>query len=231
MVKLNRIGNKLGLAGAVGVLLAIGMVANQMATESSVGEANALADKQQTVAEDTLAAHVSLGQMQLASRTIRLANTMDEVDGNLAAMRQYKTNEEKQIDDALAVAKNPVTQERLKGIKDAMAKYAAGVEELGKTQSTLLLELGKRTVISNEWEIAFEAEMKSPVLAELANRQEAETLLHQADSMINGTLAAAWRFGATGEDSQKKVVGEHAKTLNELVGRARGLTDDTTFRQ
>ena len=34
MIKLNRIGNKLGLAGAVGVLLAIGMVANQMITES-----------------------------------------------------------------------------------------------------------------------------------------------------------------------------------------------------
>ena len=33
MIKLNRIGNKLGLAGAVGVLLAIGMVANQMVTE------------------------------------------------------------------------------------------------------------------------------------------------------------------------------------------------------
>ena len=36
MIKLNRIGNKLGLAGAVGVLLAIGMVANQMITESAV---------------------------------------------------------------------------------------------------------------------------------------------------------------------------------------------------
>ena len=33
MIKLNRIGNKLGLAGAVGVLLAIGMVANQIMTE------------------------------------------------------------------------------------------------------------------------------------------------------------------------------------------------------
>ena len=36
MIKLNRIGNKLGLAGAVGVLLAIGMVANQMVTESKI---------------------------------------------------------------------------------------------------------------------------------------------------------------------------------------------------
>ena len=33
MIKLNRIGNKLGLAGAIGVLLAAGMVANQMVSE------------------------------------------------------------------------------------------------------------------------------------------------------------------------------------------------------
>ena len=30
MIKLNRIGNKLGLAGVVGVLLAMGLVANQI---------------------------------------------------------------------------------------------------------------------------------------------------------------------------------------------------------
>ena len=37
MIKLNRIGNKLGLAGAVGILLAIGMAANQMIAESVTG--------------------------------------------------------------------------------------------------------------------------------------------------------------------------------------------------
>ena len=36
MIKLNRIGNKLGLAGALGILLAAGMVANQMITEASI---------------------------------------------------------------------------------------------------------------------------------------------------------------------------------------------------
>ena len=33
MSKLNRIGNKLGLAGAIGILLAAGMVANQVVTK------------------------------------------------------------------------------------------------------------------------------------------------------------------------------------------------------
>src|SRR5262249_33642815 len=40
MIKLNRIGNKLGLAGAIGVLLAAGMVVNQMTSEVAVEAAN-----------------------------------------------------------------------------------------------------------------------------------------------------------------------------------------------
>ena len=51
MIKFNRIGNKLGLAGAVGVLLAVGMVANQMMTESRVAGVNDRADRAQRVTE------------------------------------------------------------------------------------------------------------------------------------------------------------------------------------
>jgi hypothetical protein len=38
MSKLNRIGNKLGLASALGILLSVGMVLNQNSTQSSVSE-------------------------------------------------------------------------------------------------------------------------------------------------------------------------------------------------
>ena len=60
MIKLNRIGNKLGLAGAVGVLLAIGMVANQMVTESKIEEGSARAARSQQVADNSLSAHIDL---------------------------------------------------------------------------------------------------------------------------------------------------------------------------
>jgi len=40
MIKLNRIGNKLGLAGLFGILLSGRMVANQMISEASVNSAN-----------------------------------------------------------------------------------------------------------------------------------------------------------------------------------------------
>ena len=42
MIKLNRIGNKLGAVGLFGVLLSGGMVANQMVSESAINSANDL---------------------------------------------------------------------------------------------------------------------------------------------------------------------------------------------
>ena len=75
MIKFNSIGNKLGLAGAIGVLLAVGMVANQMMTESRVAGVNDRADRAQRVTEGALAAHADLRQVQLAGRNLRLART------------------------------------------------------------------------------------------------------------------------------------------------------------
>jgi hypothetical protein len=51
MSKLNRIGNKLGLASALGILLSIGMVLNQNSTQSSVSEVSQRADRQQQISE------------------------------------------------------------------------------------------------------------------------------------------------------------------------------------
>ena len=47
MVKFNRIGNKLGLAGLLGVLLSAGMVVNQMVSDSTVSLDNQRAEGQQ----------------------------------------------------------------------------------------------------------------------------------------------------------------------------------------
>jgi hypothetical protein len=134
MIKLNRIGNKLGLVGAVGVLLAIGMVANQTVTESTVSAANDLATLQQVMVDNALAAEASVRQIQLAGRNIRLQRTPAEVEKAVAEMRQFKGIAEGQIDAAAAVSKNPVSLERLQKIKVSIANYAAAIEDLAKVQ-------------------------------------------------------------------------------------------------
>jgi methyl-accepting chemotaxis protein len=231
MIKLNRIGYKLGLAGAVGVLLSIGMVANQIMTESTVGEVNAAADRQQYVADNVRAAEVSVRQTQLAGRNIRLQRTPAEVEKAAAEMRQFKAAGEMQIDAALAVAADPVGRERLQKIKAQMENYASGVEELAKVQSELFVQTDQRTAISAEWEKAFTALLASPALAGLAKRGDVEMLLHQTDSKVNRLGAAAWRLGATGEESQKEVIARSNSLLHEDLGRIRDIADDTAFRK
>ena len=228
MIKLNRIGNKLGLAGAIGVLLAIGMVANQMMTEATVAGANDRADRSSRVAEGTLTAHLNLRQVQLASRTIRLSRTPADVEKNVVEMRQFAVIEGKEIDAALERAQKPETKERLQKIKGLMTAYSAGVEELAKAQIALLVGIDKRSLISNEWTKAIESVLSS--LAKLDDRQEVEKLLYQADAKVNGMRAMVWRFGATGEVSLKDSILRTETALKDLLKRARGQSDDKQFK-
>jgi methyl-accepting chemotaxis protein len=229
MIKLNRIGNKLGLAGAVGVLLAIGMVANQMVTESTVSAVNDQATLQQVMVDNALAAEASVRQIQLAGRNIRLQRTPAEVEKAVAEMRQFKGIAESQIDAAAAVSKNPVSLERLQKVKVSIANYAAGVEDLAKVQSEIFLTTDKRIKISAEWQIAFAAQLQSPALVQLTNRQEVEGLLHQADAKLNGLRASAWRLAATGDESERQVIARSGAALNESLERIRHLADGKAF--
>ncbi|QWG20815.1 methyl-accepting chemotaxis protein [Bradyrhizobium sediminis] len=228
-MKLNRIGNKLGLAGAIGVLLAIGMVANQMVTESTVAGASDRADRSQRVAESTLTAHLNMRQVQLAARGIRLASTRSEVDRGVAEMRQFGAVEMKEIEAALASAQRPETRQRLQNIKSLMTDYAAGTEELAKAQGDLLAQIGKRSVISDEWTKAIESELASPALADLPNRPEIEKLLYQADGGVNAIRAAAWRFGGTGDVEQLGAIAIAEGTVKDALKSARKQTDDKEF--
>ena len=101
MVKFDRIGYKLGLAGAIGVLLSVGMIANQMATESSVNAANERAEMQQGVADNALTAELGLREMMLGSRGIRLAKTPAEIGKGERELSQARSREEHGIDAAL----------------------------------------------------------------------------------------------------------------------------------
>ena len=167
MIKLNRIGNKLGLAGAVGVLLSIGMVANQMMTESSVAGVNDRADRAQRVTEGTLAAQADLRQVQLAGRNLRLARTPADIDKSLADMRKAAAAEESEIDAAHTAALRPESRERLQKIKSLTTSFVAGIEELATAQRNLLALVDKRNGISGEWAKGIDKALNSQILRQV----------------------------------------------------------------
>ena len=93
VIKLNRIGYKLGLAGVIGVLLAVGMAANQMLTEAMVAGSTERADRSQRVADNALVAHLDLRKMQLTARDVRLARTPADVERANADLQRLKASE------------------------------------------------------------------------------------------------------------------------------------------
>ena len=226
MIKLNRIGNKLGLAGVVGVLLAIGMVANQMVTEWRIEEGSGRAARSQQVADNSLAAHIDLRKIQLAASAVRLARTAGEVEKTVADLQRHKASAAKELEAALATAQRPDARERLQKIKDLMDGFTAAVEDLAKAQTTLLAQIDKRSAISGEWTKAIEAQLTSPALAKLDNRLEIEKLLYQADAKVNSLRAMVWRLGATGDKSQIAQIAKTQTALKTNFNLLRGEADD-----
>ena len=226
MIKLNRIGYKLGLAGAVSVLLAIGMAANQMMTEATVAEVNERAGRSQRVADSSLAAHLDLRKMQLTARDIRLARTPADVEKTVADLQRFKASEAKEIETALATAQKPETRERLQKIKSLMDGFVVAVEDLARAQTTLFAQIDKRSAISGEWTKALEAELASPTLAKMENRVEIEKLLYQADAKVNLLRATVWRLGATGDASLVASMAKTEATLKDVFNKLRGEADD-----
>jgi methyl-accepting chemotaxis protein len=226
MIKLNRIGNKLGLAGAVGVLLAIGMVANQIMTESAVTAANDRAARSQKVADTSLEAHLELRKIQLAARDIRLARTPADVEKTVADLQRHKAAMAKDIEAALETAKMSATQDRLQKTKALMEGFTAAVEDLAKAQITLLAQIDKRSAVSDEWTKAVAAQLGSPAMAKLDNRLEIERLLFQADARVSTLRAAAWKLGATGDANLVTEMGKTEASLKDVFNKLRGEADD-----
>lgn len=68
--------------------------------------------------------------------------------------------------------------------------------------------------------------MSSPALAAAPNRPEIEKLLWEADSMFNAMRAATWRFAATGDENQKRVIETRSAGMTSALGKAAKAASD-----
>ena len=94
-------------------------------------------------------------------------------------------------------AQRPDARERLQKIKTLMDGFTAAVEDLAKAQTTLLAQIDKRSVVSEEWTKSVAAQLASPTMAKVDNRLEIERLLFQADAKVSSLRAAAWNSRTT----------------------------------
>jgi methyl-accepting chemotaxis protein len=225
-IKFNRFGNKLGLASLLGILLSVGMVANESLTESSITEANQRADVDQQIADNALKAESEMRNMQLAVRGVRLARTRADVDKLRGEFSTAQAAQAKWFDAAITLALLPETRELFTRLKASTQKYAEGADEQAQLHLKLLDLNGKRIALSAEWDSRLDKLYALLGTSEPSNRSGTEANLRDADGAMNAVRAEGWQFFSTGEAGQKEKVARAATMLSESLKRARGLAMD-----
>ncbi|UYO47547.1 HAMP domain-containing protein [Rhodopseudomonas palustris] len=226
-MKFDRIGNKLGAAGLLGVILAGGMLANQFVAERKIEAANALADGQQYINEHTLEANIALRRMQLAFRDIRLAKAPADLDKPVASLADMIARMSKEIDSAAQRTVKQENKDRLLQIATLTKDYEKQGAELIKATRQIFDITGKRNALGGEWRTALDGIRTAPATA--ANRLQTDLILYEADSHFNAIRAATWRFSVTGEDSQKKAIDARTNELNDTLARLRSVVTDKSL--
>jgi methyl-accepting chemotaxis protein len=220
MIKFNRVGNKLGLAGLVGILLSIGVVANDMRTEASITEANRHANVQQAIADYARMIEAELGNMRLANRAVRMAMTSNEIEKGNTDVQAAKAAQDKSLDAALALATKPETKVRLEKIKTLVGDYAAGSTEIIALQKKMLDIYRTRNVASLDWDRHLEQLRGTTAVTESATWPDLNAQLQNADIAINAVRAAAWRYATMNEAPQKLLITKHSTALTNALARA-----------
>jgi methyl-accepting chemotaxis protein len=223
-----RIGTKLGIASAVGILLVAGMLTNQELSDAAVEHATQAADAQQTIAMNAQAAEIAIRRMQVAVRDMRLGRSVEDTDKALAAERDMAAQAAAHLDAGMRLTLRPENRDRLNRIKSLSADYLAASLELGVAQKEILTKVIRRSQDSAAWAKNFEALITSPALAALANRREVEAPLRDANAMYQSLQTSSWRFATTADGATKEQISRDAEACLSLLRRARGLAADRT---
>ncbi|CAL76375.1 putative methyl-accepting chemotaxis receptor/sensory transducer precursor (chemoreceptor) [Bradyrhizobium sp. ORS 278] len=214
-MKLNRIGYKLGLAGLVGMLLAVGALVNQQTSQSAVDEATQNSDRQLAIRKLALTADADLRGLQLANRGVRLARSAAEVDKLLADEHQIEGRVRQNLETAQNMAVRPASKERFGRILVLTTDYKKGAEDIVRMQKELLATNTLRDAQAADWTKQFDILLKSPELKAAADSTAVERDLHELNAAGTAIRTIAWRYLVTGDVKSKENMIVRAKELDQ----------------
>jgi len=133
-----RIGTKLGLTAAVGIVLVGGILTNQMLGNRSIAESNRLVIINYLNKGNAQSTQTAMARAQLAAVEIASAASIEEVDKNLELFRTDVAQAFAEIDAATERATRKVTQDAYRETKRFADAYLTSAVELAAAQKAVL---------------------------------------------------------------------------------------------
>ncbi len=127
-----RIGTKLGISSALGILLLAAMIVIQIKGNVTVRAADERALRQQTIVADAIDAKASIRGMQIGVRDLRLARAnadLDKADEYLKARQRSAT---RFADEMLKLSSSKENRERIEKLRGMVGDYAGRANDIAK---------------------------------------------------------------------------------------------------
>jgi methyl-accepting chemotaxis protein len=197
-----RIGTKLAIAPALGILLVGLMIFSQKTGNAAVRKANESAIAQQTVTRDAVDAKASIRGMQVGVRDVRLASA----PANLQKANDYIAARLKSVsefaDEMLKLVHSQESRERIEKLRGMAGDYSKGAQQIVAIRTELIGIEEKRSAGSelpadalarvaklNDEAVRIAREVTLPLAAELESL--ANKIVDQAKHRVEEENAAA----------------------------------------
>ncbi|WFU26718.1 HAMP domain-containing methyl-accepting chemotaxis protein [Bradyrhizobium sp. CB1717] len=203
LVRNLRIGTKLAIASALGIILVVCIIASQLVGNGNVRGSNKAAVAQLELAREAVEAKLAARSMQLAVRDIRLAGNAAELQKAGAALVERAETLTKVAEAMLKLSQVPENRTRMEKLKSLSAGYLKGAQQnaavrgeaiaLAATDAAAaakLSEEGTRLAREVTLPIAAQLDTITSEIADLARHKSEEELAAAAQE-----LSASERLG------------------------------------
>jgi methyl-accepting chemotaxis protein len=195
-----RIGTKLGVTSAVGVVLVIAIVATLTIGNNSVRTANDMATRQQIIIANALDAKASARGMQIGVRDLRLAGTPESLKSAMGYLAQRHDSVAKFADVVMSLAALPEQRERAQRLKALADQYVAGAKEIEAVKGQIF------ALDSKAADAASRAAELNQLAARIA-REKTLPLAAEGEKLSNEIV----------ETAKRRYEEEHAKAAAEMA--------------
>ncbi|MBR0975153.1 MULTISPECIES: methyl-accepting chemotaxis protein [Bradyrhizobium] len=228
-----RIGTKLAIASALGILLVLSMIASQLAGNGSVRGSNQAAFAQLELARDAIEAKLLLRGMQLAVRDIRLASNSGELQKASETLVERSKALNGAVDAMLKLTHSAENRARIEKVKGLSADYSKGALQNASVRSEAIALAGTDPVRSAkmaEEGVRLAREVTLPIAAQLdtLTDQIADFARHRSGEEISAATqetAASERLGmVVGACAVLVLVGSWLMSFLTIARPIRALT-------
>jgi methyl-accepting chemotaxis protein len=189
-----RIGTKLAIASAFGILLVLALNASQLIGNGNVRRSSEAAVGQQQLAREAVEAKLAARSMQLAVRDIRLANNSGELQKAGDALIERFGTLSRVAEEMLKLARAPENRARIEKLGGLGANYFKAAQQLASVRGEALAVTGsdaaaRLTKLAEEG-ARLTRETTLPIAAELdqLTSQVADFAKHRSEEEVAASL-------------------------------------------